>query len=52
MTARRPSNLIDGDDLCDLLKEYELGVQTRVREVEDVDLDPSFFGQFETPSGR
>ena len=45
-----PVELIDGDDLCDLLKEYELGVQTRIRQVEDVDLDPIFFGQFETPS--
>ena len=37
-----PVELIDGDDLCYLLKEYELGVQTRVRQVEDVDIDPSF----------
>ena len=44
-----PVELIDGDDLCDLLKEYELGVQTRMRQVEDVGLDPSFFGQFKTP---
>lgn len=41
-----PVELIDGDDLCDLLKEYELGVQTRM--VEKVDLNPDFFDQFES----
>ena len=40
-----PVELIDGDDLCDLLKEYELGVQTQM--VEEVDLSPDFFDQFE-----
>ena len=44
-----PVELVDGDDLCDLLKEYELGVQTRVRQVEDVELTSNFFDQFETP---
>ena len=42
-----PVELIDGDDLCGLLKEYELGVRTRVRQVEDVELTPDFFKQFE-----
>ena len=42
-----PVELIDGDDLCDLLKEYELGIQTRIRRVEDVELDLDFFKQFE-----
>ena len=42
-----PVELIDGDDLCDLLKEYELGVRTRTRQVEDVSVDPDFFTQFE-----
>lgn len=41
-----PVDLIDGDDLCDLLKEYELGIQTRM--VEEVDLNPDFFSQFES----
>ena len=31
-----PVDLVDGKELCDLLKEYELGVSTRIREVEDV----------------
>ena len=42
-----PVELVDGDDLCDLLKEYELGVRTQVRQVEDIDLDTDFFGQYE-----
>ena len=42
-----PVELIDGDDLCDLLREYELGIRTRIRQVEDVSVDPDFFTQFE-----
>lgn len=42
-----PVELIDGDELCDLLKKFDLGVRTRVRQVEDVDVDPDFFQQFE-----
>lgn len=38
-----PVDLIDGDRLCDLLKEYELGVRVAVRQVEDVFVDASFF---------
>lgn len=38
-----PIDLIDGERLCALLKRYELGVQTEVRQVEDVTVDPSFF---------
>ena len=44
-----PVELVDGEDLCDLLKEYELGVRTRIRQVEDVDLSLDFFKQFELP---
>lgn len=40
-----PVELVDGDDLCDLLKEYELGVRTR--QVEAVDVETGFFEQFE-----
>jgi restriction system protein len=36
-----PVELIDGSDLCDLLKEYGVGVHTR--SVEIVDLQESFF---------
>ena len=34
-----PVQLIDGEDLCDLLKEYDLGVTTHTRQIEDVDVD-------------
>lgn len=36
-------DLIDGESLCDLLKEHSLGVRTTVRTVEDVVVDPSYF---------
>jgi restriction system protein len=36
-------DLIEGDRLCDLLKEYRLGVRTTVREVEDTEVVPDFF---------
>ncbi len=38
-----PVELIDGDDLCDLLKEYELGVRTTLRTVEDIHVDHGFY---------
>ena len=38
-----PVDLIDGDRLCDLLKEYELGVRRTIREIEDVEVVPEFF---------
>lgn len=38
-----PVDLIDGHRLCDLLKTYELGVRTTVREVEDVKIAADFF---------
>lgn len=38
-----PIDLIDGDRLCDLLKEYRLGVRTELRQVEDVIVDSDFF---------
>lgn len=40
-----PIDLIDGDALCDLLKEYGLGVETRLRQVEEVAVHPEFFGE-------
>jgi Restriction endonuclease len=36
-----PIDLIDGDNLCDLLKSLRLGVSTRM--VEDVEIDPEWF---------
>lgn len=38
-----PVDLIDGDRLCELLKKYELGVQTKIRQEETVTVDGSFF---------
>ena len=38
-----PIDLIDGDRLCELLKRYDLGVQTTTRTVEDVAIDAAFF---------
>ncbi len=38
-----PVDLIDGLRLCDLLKEYELGVRTESRVVEDVSVEEDFF---------
>jgi restriction system protein len=38
-----PVDLIDGHRLCDLLKDYELGVTITTRQVEDVVVNPGFF---------
>jgi restriction system protein len=38
-----PVELIDGEDLCELLKEYELGVTTSTHVVEAVSVDEGFF---------
>ena len=38
-----PIDLIDGDRLCDLLKKYDLGVNTTTRTVEDVTVSTAFF---------
>lgn len=40
-----PVDLINGEDLCDLLKEHGLGVTTTVRTIEDVDVNAEFFQQ-------
>jgi restriction system protein len=40
-----PVDLIDGERLCDLLKDYELGVRRTVREVEEVQMAPEFFSE-------
>jgi len=42
-----PVDLIDGDRLCELLKEYAIGVSTTERVVEDVALQPDFFRSLE-----
>lgn len=38
-----PIDLVDGDELCELLKRYELGVSVAVRTVEDVTINAGFF---------
>jgi restriction system protein len=38
-----PIDLIDGERLCDLLKEYKLGVHSTVRQVEEIAVAPEFF---------
>jgi hypothetical protein len=40
-----PLDLIDGRRLCDLLKQYELGVRTTIRHVEDVEVVGDFFDE-------
>ena len=42
-----PVDLIDGEALCDLLKEHELGVHVTERIVKDVTIDETYFDQFE-----
>lgn len=39
-------DLVNGDDLCDLLKEYRLGVEVAVRQIEDIRVTPEFFDRF------
>lgn len=38
-----PVDLIDGERLCDLLKEHQLGVRTTLRTVEEVEVNFDFF---------
>ena len=40
-------HLVNGDDLCDLLREYGLGIKVTQRVVEDVEIQQPFFEQFE-----
>lgn len=45
-----PVELVDGDQLCDLLKHYGIGVVTTPRVVEDVEVDVDYFKSFEPPT--
>jgi restriction system protein len=36
-------DLVSGEDLCDLLKDHELGVVTTTRAIEDVQVIEDFF---------
>lgn len=38
-----PIDLIDGERLCNLLKEHRLGVRTELRQIEEVTVDREFF---------
>ncbi len=38
-------DLIDGQQLCVLLKDYGLGVDVRLRQVEEVEIRPEFFNE-------
>ncbi len=38
-----PIDLIDGERLCDLLKEHQLGVRTTLRTIEDTEVNGDFF---------
>jgi restriction system protein len=40
-----PVDLISGEDLCDLLKEHELGVVTTTRTIEDIRVIEDFFDE-------
>jgi restriction system protein len=42
-----PVELIDGDRLCDLLREYRLGVDVHQRLEEDVLVNPAFFDEYD-----
>ena len=42
-----PVDLIDGDRLCELLKEYAIGVTTTPRTVEDVTINADYFKSLE-----
>ena len=42
-----PVDLIDGEALCDLLREHSLGVRTTQRIVEDITINDAYFAQFE-----
>jgi restriction system protein len=42
-----PVELIDGDRLCDLLKQFRLSVEVRERIEQDVTVNPGFFDEYQ-----
>ena len=46
-----PVELIDGERLCDLMKQYGLGVTIKQRIEEDIVVDEEFFGEFRSERG-
>ncbi|MCL4351824.1 MAG: restriction endonuclease, partial [Firmicutes bacterium] len=47
-----PVELIDGERLCELLREYELGVKVRQRTEYDIVVDDEFFHSFQVTIRR
>ena len=43
-----PIDLVDGEALCELLREHSLGVRTTERVVDDITIDDAYFNQFES----
>jgi restriction system protein len=43
--APPPLELVEGERLCDLLKDYRLGVEVRQRTEEEVVVHPEFFAE-------
>lgn len=41
-----PIDLVDGEELCQLLKKYGLGVKVTERVIEEIEVDLGFFDQF------
>ena len=44
-----PVDLIDGDELCDLLLEYGIGIRVQERTVKDITVDHGFFESMQDP---
>lgn len=44
-----PVELIDGDRLCDLLRDYRLGIEVKERIEEEVIVHPAFFDEYDGP---
>jgi restriction system protein len=42
-----PIDLIDGNELCDLLKRHQVGLHVTTRTIDDVRLDDAFWDSFE-----
>jgi restriction system protein len=38
-------DLIDGDSLCELLKQHSIGVKTTIRSIEEVEIESHFLAQ-------
>jgi restriction system protein len=43
-----PVEPLDGERLCDLLKEYRLGIEVRQQIEEEVVVQPEFFAEYDT----